>query len=506
VTDPLYITAAALVGVLAGVVIMSLFNRRLGQDLERSEQHIANLKSEKMEQHAAFEQMKAASHGHELALVRAQSREEEQAARRAFVEKDVQTLRQEVTRLTGENRSLQTALEKQAQADAEKLAELKAHSEKIEESLKKFSEQALLANQGSFLKLANEVLDKHYKTAVGDLDKRQEAIKNLLKPISVTLEDYQKNLKGIEKARAEAYGNLSNELKTVIETQGAVRAETSKLVNALRAAPKTRGRWGEETLKRVMELSGMSPHCDFVTEKSFTHEDSKLRPDVVIHLPGERSIVVDAKTSTSAYLDAIESHDEAERETHLVNHARQLRQHMKQLGDKSYQHGLKEAPDFVVMFVPGENFVAAAMEKDPRLFEDSIANGVLITTPTTLIALVKAIAYGWRQEKLNDNAKEIAKLGKELYGRLATMCGHLDKVGYGLQNAVSNYNAFVGSLESRVLPSARRFRDLEVEDSGQEVPDVRPVDLAPRQIQSEPENVLLEPSTNSREEEFLGEA
>lgn len=503
-TDPLYISAAAIVGLMVGVVIMSLFNRRIGQGFERSERQTEELERELKERQADFEELKSASHGHELALVRAQSREEEQAAGRLRAESDLQSLRDEVTRLTGENRSLQTALEKQAQADAEKLAELKAHSEKVEESLKNFSEQALVANQGTFLKLANEVLDKHYKSAAGDLEKRQEAIRNLLKPISVTLEDYQKNLKGIEKARVEAYGSLSNELKTVIETQGAVRAETSKLVNALRA-PKTRGRWGEETLKRVMELSGMSPHCDFVTEKSFTHEDSKLRPDVIIHLPGGRSIVVDAKTSASAYLDAIECRDEAEREAHLVNHARQLRQHMKQLGDKSYQHGLSEAPDFVVMFVPGENFVAAAMEKDPRLFEDSIANGVLITTPTTLIALVKAIAYGWRQEKLNDNAREIAKLGKELYGRLATMCGHMDRMGSNLQSAVSNYNAFVGSLESRVLPSARRFRDLEVEDSGQEISEMRPVELMPRKIQAEPETALLEASPDPQEEELLEE-
>lgn len=502
-TDPLHLAAAAVAGILIGVVIVTLFGRRLGKDLARNERDIAGLRNELKEQESIREHLKAASHGHELALVRAQSQRDEQATRAAQAEADARALRHDVVRLTGENKSLQTALEKQAQADAEKIAELKSQSERIEASLQKFSEQALLANQGSFLKLANEVLDKHYKTAAGDLEKRQEAIKSLLQPISTTLEDYQKNLKGIEKARNEAYGNLSNELKTVIETQGAVRAETSKLVNALRAAPKTRGRWGEETLKRVMELSGMSPHCDFVSEQSYMRDDARLRPDVVIRLPGGRSIVVDAKTSTSAYLDAIDSHDDAEREAHLVSHARQLRQHMKQLGDKSYQHGLSEAPDFVVMFVPGENFVAAAMEKDPRLFEDSISNGVLITTPTTLIALVKAIAYGWRQEKLNDNARNIAKLGKELYGRLATMCGHLDKVGANLQNAVGNYNAFVGSLESRVLPAARRFRDLEVEDSGQEVPEVRQVELAPRNIQAEPESALLEASPDPQEEELL---
>lgn len=362
------------------------------------------------------------------------------------------------------------------------VAALTAMRGEIEDKMQALAGAALKDNQASFLNLANEVFVRHREGAAATLEARQKEMAALLAPLNLHLEEYKKGLGEIETARAKAYGGLSEEVKALALMQAEASAQTRKLVNALQAAPKTRGRWGEHQLHNVMELSGMSAHVDFFPEQTFGGEDGRLRPDVIIRLPGERRIVVDAKTSMAAYLDAIEATDDETREARLVTHARQLRTHMKLLAGKQYWDALPCTPDFVAMFIPGENFYAAAIERDPALFEDAIASKVLIVTPTTLIALAKAIAVGWRQEKIAENARRVGELGRELYRRLATMGTHVAGMGAGLDNAVKRYNDLVGSLESRVLPQARRFTELELEGTQEPLAELRTLDTQLRPL------------------------
>jgi DNA recombination protein RmuC len=397
-------------------------------------------------------------------------------------------------RLNLELHQAQVAL---AEAKATLAAEGKAHQreidalaklrEEIENKLQALTAEALQKNQETFLGLANEVFAKHREGAANHLEARQKEIAALLAPINSNLEEYKKGLAEIEKARAAAYGGLSEEMKALATMQADASAQTRKLVNALQAAPKTRGRWGEHQLHNVMELAGMSAYVDFVSEQTFAGEDGKLRPDVIIRLPGERRIVVDAKTSMAAYLDAVEATDDETRDAHMTLHAKQLRTHMKLLSAKAYWDALPCTPDFVAMFIPGENFYAAAIERDPTLFQDAIENKVLIVTPTTLIALAKAIAVGWRQEKIAENARHIGELGRELYRRLAVMGTHVAGVGAGLDGAVKRYNDLVGSLESRVLPQARRFNELELEGAQEPLAELRQIETQLRPLRaSEP--------------------
>jgi DNA recombination protein RmuC len=361
-------------------------------------------------------------------------------------------------------------------------AERQAFDERVEHSLKTFAAEALDGSQKSFLQLAEQVFARHKEGADKTLEARQKEIAALLTPISKSLEDYRTGLGEIEKARAAAYGGLSEEMKALVQMQADASAQTRKLVNALQAAPKTRGRWGEHQLHNVMELAGMSAYVDFLPEQTYAGDDGRLRPDVIIRLPGERRIVVDAKTSMAAYLDAVEAADDETRETHLLAHARQLRTHMKLLSAKQYWDALPCTPDFVAMFIPGENFYAAAIERDPALFQDAIEAKVLIVTPTTLIALAKAIAIGWRQEKIAENARHVGELGRELYRRLATMGTHVAGVGAGLDSAVKRYNDLVGSLESRVLTQARRFTELELDGAQEPLAELKQVETQIRPL------------------------
>ena len=356
-------------------------------------------------------------------------------------------------------------LEAVEHAHREKIDSLERVRGDIEKELKALAQQALKDNQSSFLGLANEVFDKHRERVDGEL-----------KPIKTALADWRKNLEEIEKTRREHYGNLTTELKNVVDGQERVRGEAARLVNALRAAPKTRGRWGEETLRNVLELSGMTEYCDFQTERSLPGDSGLLRPDAIIRLPGDRHMVVDAKTSLTAYMDAVEAEDEESRGAHLERHAEQLRAHVRSLASKRYQDALDATPDFVVMFVPGDNFYAAAIERDPTLYDDALRSNVLIVTPTVMLGLAKAVAFGWRQEKVADNAREVAKLGQELYQRMSTMGGHIVELGKDISRSVGRYNEFVGSLESRVMPQARRFVELDVEGASRPLPETRPID------------------------------
>lgn len=419
----------------------------------------------------------------------------ERAERAGALEADLRDVRERLATALEDKRGLQEKIQADAVAYQEKTEALTALRGDIEAKLKVIAQEALQANQTLFLQSSNELLTRHQASAVAEMENRKTAVEALVKPIQEMLKDYKEGLANIEKAHTQSAAALSQELKNVVETQQTVRAEASKLVMALRASPKTRGRWGEVTLKNVLELSGLSEHCDFDVERSFEHEDGRLRPDVIIKLPGNRALVVDAKTPLAGYLDAIEAVDEAERERHLALHAAQLKTHVQQLGAKAYWDRLSTAPDFVVMFVPGENFFGAAAERAPDLFEFAAAKRVVITTPATLLALAKAVAFGWRQEKVADNARRVHQLGSELYKRLSTMGGHISGIHGGLTAAVKKYNSFVGSLEASVMPQARRFQELEVEGTSSPLPQFELIDTEPRLL-TPGRDIVLPPLEN----------
>jgi DNA recombination protein RmuC len=338
----------------------------------------------------------------------------------------------------------------------------------LKETFEALSHQALSASNSEFLKLAEERLGQ-----------RQKEIDASLTPLRSALERYEGGIRGLEQARDQAYGSLKSEVERLARLSEQLRGETGNLVNALRS-PQVRGRWGEVTLHRVVELAGMAEHCDYVEQVTVETEGGRLRPDMVVNLPGGRAIVVDAKVPLAAYLEAMGAATEDQRQSAMARHARQVRDHMGALAAKAYWEQFTTAPELVVMFIPGESFVGAAAQADPALIEDGMARKVVVATPTTLVALLRAIAYGWRQEQVATNAEGIRKLGSELYDRLRTLAGHFDSVGTALGRAVSAYNAFVGSMETRVLPSARRFRDLGAA-SGDEIAPLVVVEQAPRQ-------------------------
>ncbi|MBM3619808.1 MAG: DNA recombination protein RmuC [Alphaproteobacteria bacterium] len=390
-------------------------------------------------------------------------------------------LRGRVEALASAKTKLEETQRNMEAAHVEKTAALTALREDIDARLKAMADAALGQSQSKLIEVAEQLLKNHHASSDADLAKRQVAIDALVKPVTETLAAYQNRLAELEQRNAETYGAMSAELRNVVAGQESVRGEAARLTQALRAAPKTRGRWGEQQLRRVMELAGMSEHVDFVLEHSVATESGRLRPDAVIRLPGGRSIVVDAKTSLSAYLEALDAGDEALRDGKLTEHARQIRQHVTLLAAKDYWSQFDDAPDFVAMFVPGENFYSAAAERDPDLFEYAIARRVLVCTPTTLVALAKAVAYGWGQVKANENAAEIARLGNELYGRLAVMAEPIMALGKSLEAAAGQYNKFIGSMEGRVFPTARQIRQLSPGDSPKPLPDLKEIETAVRQ-------------------------
>jgi DNA recombination protein RmuC len=395
-------------------------------------------------------------------------------------------LQQERVALAG----TEATLAAERQAHHEKLAELTSLRGDIETKLQALAAEALRGNEASFLRLAEQAFERHKEAAANLLTQKEQAITALLAPMATSLEAYRQGLGGFENAWREAQAVLTSEVQNV-------SAQAKKLANALQASPKTRGRWGEQQLQNVIELAGMSAHVDYTLQQTIEGEVGRLRPDCVIRVPGDRRIVVDAKTPLTAYLDAVEEVEDELREAHLRRHAQQLRTHMKQLADKRYWEALLPlTPDYVVMFIPGENFYAAALERDPQLFEDAIAARVLIVTPTTLIALAKAIAAGWRQEKMAEHARHVAELGRDLYRRLATMGGHIVQVGGGLSRAVEHYNKFVGSLEGSVMPQARRFNELAVEGTHEALPELRPIEVDARQPVGR--DVILAPVETAR--------
>ena len=411
----------------------------------------------------------------------------EAQARLATQESELAALRGRESALAVRCASLQTELEKDQALFAERQATLEAARDSFADAFKVISADALAKNNQSFLELARATLEAQQAAALAsaktDLDKRQLAIGELVAPVKTSLEKFELQIQGIEKSRVDAYATLTEQVRAMAEAQGALRLETGNLVKALRA-PQTRGRWGELQLKRVVEMAGMLDHCDFFEQESTTTEDGRLRPDMIVKLPGGKNIVVDAKAPLAAYLEALEATDEEEKKRKLLDHARQVRDHLKKLGQKAYWEQFQPSPDFVVLFLPGEMFYSAALEADPSLIEAGVDARVILATPTTLIALLRAVAYGWTQQALTENAERISQLGRELYDRIATVAEHWGRVGKNLGEAVNAYNESVASMERRVLVSARKFRDLKVAGDDKEIRDLNPVEALPREVQA----------------------
>ena len=380
--------------------------------------------------------------------------------------------------------ALEATLEAERRAASEKLGLLEESRGKLADSFAALSAEALARNNQAFLDLAAATLAQTQEAAKGDLALRQQAIAEIVAPVRESLEKVDLKIQELEKSRVGAYATLSEQVRGMVETQSQLRNETGRLVTALRS-PSARGRWGEIQLRRVVEMAGMVEHCDFQSQATLFGDEGRLRPDLLVHLPAGKTVVVDAKTPLDGYLQAIEASDEATRKLRLGDHARQVRAHMTSLGRKSYWEQFDHAPEFAVLFLPGECFFSAALESDPELIEAGVEQNIILATPTTLIALLRAVAYGWRQENLARNAAEISALGKELFKRLSDMTAHWNRVGAGLERAVEAYNSAVGSFESRVMVSARRFADLKTAPLGVEIPLLEPVEKTVRALQGE---------------------
>lgn len=415
--------------------------------------------------------------------------------RLAAADATVTALRETQAGAEAEARSLRTRLETEQQARAAAEASLEAErrnileqrkllddaGQSLSETFKALSGDVLGSQSRTFLQLARETLGRFVTAAEGDLTRRQEAIDALVRPLKESLDRYDEQIHAIEKSRESAYGSLTEQLRALSAANEQLQKQTGSLENVLKGGPQVRGRWGEMTLRRVAELAGMSDRCDFVEQQTLATENGRLRPDMIVNLPSGRRIAVDAKAPLQAFLDAAAATTESERAASLARHGQFVRAHMNQLAARPYWEQFDSPLEMVILFLPGESFFSAALEQDRTLIEDGIQKRVLVATPTTLIALLRAVAYGWQQERLARNAQKVSELGKQLYDRLRTFSLHFIGVGKALKAAVDDYNRAAGSLESRVLASARKFKEMGAA-SGEELIEIDSVDEIPRTL------------------------
>jgi DNA recombination protein RmuC len=400
------------------------------------------------------------------------------------LQQDLRTLQRRIE----EEQQLRATAEKDAESQRANLAEqrrlLDDAQVKLREAFQSLAGEALQSSSNQFIELAKSRFDSLQKEAEGDLDQRKIAIKAMVDPLETALKDLRSEVSRVESARQEAYGSLRSEVQLLATTNRELREETGSLVNSLKQ-PQVKGKWGELTLRRVVELAGMSPHCDFQEQQSVDTEEGRLRPDLIVSLPGGTQIVVDVKVPLHAFFKAVGAQSDAEYREAMAQHAALVREHIKGLSSKEYWKQFEPTPEFVVLFVPGESFFSAALEHDRTLIEDAIDKRVVLASPTTLIALLRAIAYGWKQQLVAENAERIKDLGKELYDRVVKFAEHLSDIAKGLERASKAYNNAVASFDSRLIPSARKFREMGIGST--DVPQVEPVETFPRPLLSTPE-------------------
>lgn len=353
------------------------------------------------------------------------------------------------------------SLKNQEALQDEREAAFELANAKLTQAFANISNQSLRANSDTFLKLAEQNLETRQAKVESKFEKREKAVEELVKPIQDALQASHKQISELERSRSEAYGGIKSQLESMNLGQKSLAQETQNLVKALRR-PEVRGQWGEITLRRLVELAGMVEHCDFVEQVHTVGDDKIIRPDMVVNMPDQRQLVVDVKTPLDAYLAAAEAEDDTQRKLGLKRHAKNVRAHIRMLSSKAYWKQFDESPEFVILFIPGDQFLSAALAEEPDLIEYALSQQIILATPTSFVALLKAVAYGWRQLSLADNAKEIRILAEDLYGRLGTFVTHMNRVGRQLASSVENYNKAVGSLERKVLPGARKFTELGV--------------------------------------------
>ena len=394
---------------------------------------------------------------------------------------------------------LETLLDQAKRENATRAQFLDEARDKLHYAFTALSSEALRHNNQAFLTLASSTFDKYYAEADAQLAHKEKTVENLVSPIRESLKRVNYQIEEMEKSRLRAHGGLIEQIRALASTHDKLQTETRNLVKALRV-PTVRGRWGEIQLKRVVEIAGMVEHCDFFQQQSVTTDSGRLRPDLLVQLPAGKNIVVDAKAPLQAYLEAIEASDETTRLAKLKEHAQQIRSHLGKLSAKSYWEQFQPTPEFVILFLPGESFFSAALEQDPKLIEEGVQQKVILATPTTLISLLRAVYYGWRQEKIGQNAQEISNLGRKLHERMAILVEYLSKIGSALGRSLETYNAAVASLEMRVLPSARQFKDLGA-GSHRDIDNLDPIIIAPRQLTIDEEETTLSGQTSFRFDE-----
>lgn len=469
-----------LIAGLAGIALGLIIYRFLGStDRSAYTERIRALETTVAERNSAYDNLQR-QHGNEQQL---RARAQAEAERIPILEREKTAERQRVDQLAETNASLQariaeleTAIAKQEEFHDEQIALYRDAEENFRNIFGKLSHEALSNNASNFLNLARTEFSKLQSDAKNEFEKREKAIENLVDPVKESLKEVDRYIHDVERQRVGAFSKLEEQLQSLL-------GETSKLSKAL-SAPMTRGRWGEFQLRRVVEMAGMLEYCDFNEQQTATSEDGRLRPDMVVRLPGEKSIVVDSKVPLAAFLSAAEADNDPARERYFAEHAKHLRTHMKDLSRKSYWEQFRPTPEFVVMFIPSEVALTSALKYDPELIEFGVAEKVLVASPITLIALLRSAAYGWRQEKLAENAEKISKLGRELYDSLSVFSGHFSSVGKNLRQTVETYNKAVSSIEGRILVRARRFNDLESGSETKEIEEQMSVDALPKLIEA----------------------